>query len=67
MAPRIVGELAGGMARSGHIRHENYGFSSVKRPVPTPVFSHSPELHLGNMGPTAYGGTLSELPTGAAS
>ena len=46
MAPHIVGEFTGGMARGGHIRSENYEFTGVKGLAPTPVFSHGPDLHL---------------------
>ena len=46
MAPRIVGEFVGGMARGSHICHENYEFTDVKGLVPTPVFSHGLDLRL---------------------
>ena len=34
MAPRTVGGLSHRMALGGHIRHENYEFTSGKGPAP---------------------------------
>jgi hypothetical protein len=55
MAPHTAGGLASGMARSGHIHCENYGFIGTNRPVPAPAFSHSLDLYLENLGPVAHG------------
>ena len=54
MAPCMADGLASGMAHGGHIHRENYGFIGAKGPVPTSAFSHSPDLHLGNLGPVAH-------------
>ena len=56
MAPRIAGGLASGMAHGGHIHYENYGFIDAKGPAPMFAISNNPDLHLRNLGPTAYGG-----------
>jgi len=56
MAPHTAGGLVYGMAHGGHIHRENYGFIGSKGPVPASAFSHSPNFHLGNLGPTAHGG-----------
>ena len=59
MAPRTAGGLAGGMARSGHVHRENYGFIGAKGPAPMSTFIYSPDFHLGNLGPMAHGGHTS--------
>ena len=64
MAPHTTGELASGMVHGDHIRRKNYEFISVKGLAPTPVFSHGPDLHLGNLGPVAYGGRTLETARG---
>jgi hypothetical protein len=56
MAPHTVGGLVGGMAHDGHIHHENYGFISANGPAPMSAFSHSSDLHLGNLDAMAHGG-----------
>ena len=61
MAPRIVGELTGGMAHGGHIHHKNYEFTGVEGPVPASTFSHGPDLRPRDLGPVVYGGCNLEI------
>jgi hypothetical protein len=56
MGPRTASGLAGGMACSGHIHHENYEFIGANGPAPVSTISHSPDLHLANLSSMAYGG-----------
>ena len=44
MAPHTTGELAGGMAHSGHIYSKNYEFISIKGPAP--VSTHGYDLNI---------------------
>ena len=66
MAPRTISGLAHGMVHGGHICHENYEFTSVKGPSPASTYSHSPNLHHGDLGPMARGEhTLGTIPGGS--
>ena len=49
-------ELAQGMATIGHILQGNHAVNHTKGPAPASAPGHDPDLHLGNMGPAAYGG-----------
>jgi hypothetical protein len=65
MVPRTVGELASGMAHGGHIRRENYKFTSVRGPAPASAYSHGPNLCHEDIGPMAHSGhTLGTAPDG---
>jgi hypothetical protein len=55
MAPCTVGGFAGGMARGGHIHHENHGFISTNGLAPVSAISHSLDLPLGNLSSVARG------------
>ena len=50
MAPRIAGEVAGGMAHGGHIRCKNYEFIYIKGPEPASAHGYDPNLHNGDPG-----------------
>ena len=56
MAPRTVGGLARGMAHSGHIRHENYEFTSVGGPAPASAFIRVLDLSSRDLDPMVFGG-----------
>jgi hypothetical protein len=47
--------LTQGMASTGHILLGNHAVNHTKGPVPTSALGHGPYLHLGNLGPMAYG------------
>jgi hypothetical protein len=66
MAPSTVGGLAGGMAHSGHILHENYEVTGVRGPAPASAYIRGPNLRHGDLGPVACGGhTLRTVPDGS--
>jgi hypothetical protein len=64
MAPCTTGRLASGMARGGHIHHENYGFIGADGLASMPAISHSLDLHVGNMRSVAHGGHTPETAHG---
>jgi hypothetical protein len=49
-------KLARGMASTGHILLGNHAVNHTKGLMPVAVLGHGPDLYLGNLGPTAYGG-----------
>ena len=66
MAPRTTGGLVGGMAHGGHIRHENYEFTSIKGSALVSTNGHGPNLYNRDLGPVACGGhTLRTTPDGS--
>ena len=48
-------ELAQGMAMTNHILLGNHAVNHTKGPTPMFALGHSPNLHLRNPSPTAYG------------
>jgi hypothetical protein len=44
------------MACGGHIHREKNEFIGANGPAPASTIRHSPDLHLGNLSSTAYGG-----------
>jgi hypothetical protein len=49
-------KLARGMASTGHILLGNHAVNHTKGSAPTSALGHGVDLHLKNLGPTAYGG-----------
>ena len=43
------------MVHGGHIRHENYEFTSVGGPAFTSAFNRTLDLRYGDLDPTVYG------------
>ena len=66
MAPRTVGELAGGMALGGHIRRKNYEFTSIKGPAPTTARGYDPNLCHRDPGHVACSGCALRTTSGGS-
>ena len=49
-------EFARGMASTSHILLGNHVVNNTKGLVPASTLCHGLDPHLGNLGPTAYGG-----------
>ena len=66
MAPRIAGELAGGMAHDGHIHRRNYEFTSIKGPAPVTARGYDPNLcHIDSGHVARNGHTLGTASDGS--